>query len=270
MTARQEILEAADQLEAAGAGSFTLADMVRHLRSTGSAYAEATIRTMVRHHMCSPSAGVVDLERVSNGRYRRVRHGHDGSPSTGPPSPTATLDPWPAPDGSPVVPNLDHEWYWEGNVQAAVVAHLVAEGWRILRVAGTASKEHGIDVEAQRDGKHVLVEVKGYPSGTFKSGPKAGQVRSAAALPPQARAYFAGGLLAAALMRAEHPYGTVVLALPDFVTYRKLADRLRDVVGGLSIEVWLFDESGRRADASRPGALAGSGEDDESPSSLSR
>ena len=41
---------------------------------------------------------------------------------------------------------VDEPWHTEANVQAAVVTALASKGWRILSVANTATKEHGIDV----------------------------------------------------------------------------------------------------------------------------
>lgn len=41
---------------------------------------------------------------------------------------------------------VDETWHTEANVQAAVVTALASKGWRILSVANTATKEHGIDV----------------------------------------------------------------------------------------------------------------------------
>lgn len=59
------------------------------------------------------------------------------------------------------------EWHTEANVQASVVTALAARGYRILSVANTATKEHGIDVIASRYGATVGVEVKGYPSRNY-------------------------------------------------------------------------------------------------------
>jgi Holliday junction resolvase len=65
-------------------------------------------------------------------------------------------------DGPPEI----EPWFWEGNVQAAVVSDLAANGWRIRRVANTATSEHGVDIEADRSGERLLIEVKGYPGAT--------------------------------------------------------------------------------------------------------
>lgn len=58
---------------------------------------------------------------------------------------------------------------------------LAGEGWRILSVANTATKEHGVDVIASRDDQTVGVEVKGFPSRGYASAPgwHAGEVLAA-------------------------------------------------------------------------------------------
>jgi hypothetical protein len=59
------------------------------------------------------------------------------------------------------------QWHTEANVQALLVTALATDGWRILSVANTATKEHGIDVIAARDGQTAGIEVKGFPSRAF-------------------------------------------------------------------------------------------------------
>lgn len=83
-------------------------------------------------------------------------------------------------------------------MQAAVVRHIAAEGWDIRRVADTASRERGVDIEAVLDGTQLLIEVKGYPSTTYASGDRAGETKRTSA-PLQARAYFSHALLAGVL-----------------------------------------------------------------------
>jgi hypothetical protein len=61
--------------------------------------------------------------------------------------------------------SAEREWHTEANVQAALVTALAGAGWRILSVANTLTKEHGIDVIATSlDGSTAGVEVKGFPS----------------------------------------------------------------------------------------------------------
>jgi len=58
------------------------------------------------------------------------------------------------------------DWYWEGNVVEAIARHLEGDGWAIVTKANTHSKERGVDIHADRNGRTLLVEAKGYPSKT--------------------------------------------------------------------------------------------------------
>lgn len=151
-----------------------------------------------------------------------------------------------------VLPNrtpIDDGWFAEARIQAAVVRHLAAEGWDITRVASTASREHGIDIEAHRHDRKLLVEVKGYPDAYYRSGPNAGE-RKPHGVGAQARTYFGNAVLAGLLMRADHPDSEVVLAFPDFETYRTLIGRTRDPLRAARIEAWTVAQDGSVATAS--------------------
>jgi hypothetical protein len=63
-------------------------------------------------------------------------------------------------------------WHWEGNVQAASVRHLTGDGYRIIKVARTASRERGPDIVAITPARQELhVSVKGNPEGTVRTQP---------------------------------------------------------------------------------------------------
>jgi hypothetical protein len=67
------------------------------------------------------------------------------------------------------------EWHTEANVQALLVPALATDGWRILSVGNIATKEHGIDVIAARDGQTAGIEVKGFPSRAYADPARAGE-----------------------------------------------------------------------------------------------
>ena len=123
-----------------------------------------------------------------------------------------------------------------------VVTYWAPGGGGSRPAPATATREHGIDIEADRDGENLLVEVKGFPASTFSRGERAGQTRTQSGA--QARAYFGGAVLTGLLMRAEHEGATVVLAFPDLVTYRNLARRVGPVLDAAHIAIWLVTEQG--------------------------
>lgn len=136
------------------------------------------------------------------------------------------------------------EWHTEANIQAALVTALAGEGWRILSVANTATKEHGIDVIASRDGQTVGVEVKGFPSRGYADPARAGEVKRTSPS-TQAGHWFSQAVLAAMRLRGKEPHWRSVIALPDFPRYRDLHDETAGSLFAAQIEVWWVDQAGR-------------------------
>jgi hypothetical protein len=242
--ARDDLLGAARRLSARGTSPFSPAQLIAEARAAGSRYPDATLRTFVVGSMCvnSPDNHAVqyaDLFRVGHGKYclndARVGDRVDAT----------RVD---APIVESVVTAVESRWYWEGNVQAAVVRHLVHEGWDVVRVADTASRERGVDVRASRSEETMLVEVKGFPSEIYEQGAKRGMPNPNVNV--QARHYFADGVLSGLLLRGDNPDDRVVLALPDKPTFSTLATRCAPSFAALGIELWLVSESGRINDCS--------------------
>lgn len=246
MGAREDLLAAAHGLTARGVTPFSPLELIDEARLNGCAYPDSTLRTLIVGPMCvnSPNHHAVqyrDLERVGRGQYRLVpassrvaaaEHGADASRRTQSPRHPRPKGPKSGAD----------EWYGEASVQALVVRYLVSEGWSITRVADTLTRESGTDVVASRDAERMLVEVKGYPSTTYARGPKEGQANRARAT--QARQYFSHALLSGLLLRSENSGGRVVLAFPDFETYRTLARRVAATLAQIRVEAWLVTEDG--------------------------
>src|SRR5690606_23507541 len=130
-----------------GRDTFRLMEVVEEVRGHTGEFTENTIRTYMTSVMCEDAPvhhtnHTNDLKRVQPGRYALASRARVGMPSR--PIPETPKDEEPAVSG-------EHPWHWEGNVQAAVVSGLVAEGWSILAVADTASRAAGTDVIAVRD-----------------------------------------------------------------------------------------------------------------------
>jgi hypothetical protein len=135
------------------------------------------------------------------------------------------------------MPAHEEEWFWEGNVQAMVVGYLAGSEWRIRRVANTASSKHGVDIEADRQGERLVIEVKGYPGSTYARVERRGEAKITPAA-AQARAYFSNALLSGLVMRSEIPEARVVLAFPAITTFSNLGQRVAGPLAGPGIEVW--------------------------------
>lgn len=246
MGAREDLLEAARELTRRGAVPFSPAELIAQARTRGSNYPDSTLRTFIVAVMCvnAPDNHAVkygDLRRVGRGLYQL--EGEESSALiTARPAAVAPEAP-PVPAASDIRQDATTEWWWEGNVQAAVVRHLAAEGWSIRRVADTSSREHGVDIDASRGAERLLVEVKGYPSATYVRGPKEGTAK-AGGVAMQARTYYAGAVLSGMLMRSERPDARVLLVLPDVETYRSLTARTCGPLDRTGVELWLVDQAG--------------------------
>jgi len=130
--------------------------------------------------------------------------------------------------------DIEPPWYWEGNIQAALVTFLVTQGYSITRVSDTASRENGKDVEAVGpNGKKLWVSVKGWPEKSANT---------------QARHWFSQALFDMILYRDESRDAELALAFPDgFQTYLNLARRIqwfRDA-GGFRI-FWVSEKGSVR------------------------
>ena len=126
----------------------------------------------------------------------------------------------------------------EAQVQASVVAHLVSQGWSILRVAETRYREQGIDVLAAKGDNMLAVEVKGQPSRQYADPRRAHETKPTHPA-TQSRHWYAQALLKCLLTRDEHPHYEIAVALPDVVTYRNLYSRTRKSLQALAIRIML-------------------------------
>jgi hypothetical protein len=137
-------------------------------------------------------------------------------------------------------------WFWEGEVQQTVADFLVEEGWTIVSMVDTASRQPGTDIVLERAGIPLWVTVKGLPAGTAKTQPST-----------QARHYFAGALLDIVLWRHEAPLNAeLAVALPIFPTYQNLATRTRWLQEAASFDFLWVNEAGEvRREPSRPSAM---------------
>ena len=73
--------------------------------------------------------------------------------------------------------DVTEDWYWEGNVVQAIANFLAQSGWTIVRKADTRSKERGVDIHARKDGTTLLVEVKGFPSKSYRDSRRSGEAK---------------------------------------------------------------------------------------------
>lgn len=154
---------------------------------------------------------------------------------------TVELMPSNGTSGAAVAPSP--EWHTETNIQASLVTSLATQGWRILAVANTATKEHGIDVVAERDGHTVGIEVKGFPSREYADPARAGESKRTSPS-TQAAHWYSQAVLAAMRLRGKEPTWRSVIVLPDFPRYRALHAETSGSLDAARIDVWWIDSAG--------------------------
>jgi hypothetical protein len=237
--AQQSILDAMIRLERRhGRTTFDLVDIVQEVLAEDPARSESSVRTHIVSVMCREAPvnhanHTDDLERIDRGRYRRIRGSVSAAKSV-PVRSSATIE--------TAVPDVN-AWPWEGAVQTVLTEELLRRGWEVESVADTSSGQQGVDVVARHGVERLLVEVKGYPLPVYQRGTRTGTPKPTTPA-TQARHWFAGALLSGALNRDAHLEATVVIAVPDFPTYRNLAHRTRHSRTEAGIEVWLVSQGG--------------------------
>lgn len=248
MTCREAVFDAFRDLERlTDRETFRLQEIVGAVLRITDRYPEQTIRTQVSSVMCANAPvhhanHTNDLERVGHGWYRRIV----SNPRAGRRVATARSPG----DRPPVQSTVDSEksWFWEGNVQAAFVRYLESTGWVVQSTSDTASRQQGADIQAEKGGQMLVVEVKGYPSDRYARGPKAGQPKPTNPS-TQARHWYAGALLTASLARDARPEAQVAMVFPVFETYRSLVQRTAHSLRASGIDVFFVAESGGVEDA---------------------
>ncbi|MBF4765005.1 hypothetical protein ISU07_17880 [Nocardioides islandensis] len=236
-------------------GSFTTQDVVSWFRRHAPAKAnDQTVRTHVRGACWNVgdrsqfSHREPFLTRLDRGVFRRATleeierwaadESHDGDRAT-----SRVVAPHHLQGAASDTSGLSDEWHTDANIQSALVTALAVDGWRIVSVANTATKEHGIDVIADHEGQTVGIEVKGFPSRQYAD--PARRIETKRTNPStQAAHWYAQAVLAAMRLRGKEPTWRSVIALPDFRRYRDLH---AETVGSLSaaqIDVWWVNQVG--------------------------
>ena len=118
-----------------------------------------------------------------------------------------------------------------------------AQGYDLVRVADTESREHGTDVVARRCGRLRHAEVKGWPSHVHRDITKAHLVKPTSPA-AQARVWFDDGIVHALRLRHAHPDDEVAICFPDRTTYRHLLDGIALSLDRASVLALLVSEDG--------------------------
>lgn len=205
---------------------------------------ERTIRTHIRGASWNVdgrsqfSAKEPFLTKLDRGLFRRARPEEIEGWRSDLRGPTVTPAPVTPLEGDPAT-----EWHTEAATQRLLVQWLASGGWTIVRTANTATREHGLDVVAEREGQRLGVEVKGYPSRFYVNGPKRGQLKITRPN-EQAKKWYAHALVPAMRLRAREPNSLSVMCFPDFPVYRQLYADTAPALRAAGIDVWVVTQAG--------------------------
>lgn len=136
------------------------------------------------------------------------------------------------------------DWYWEGNVVAALARFLESEGWSIVSLADTHTKATGVDLHASKDGRVLLIEAKGFPSTHYRDPRRAGEAKPTNPT-NQAQQWYSHALLKAMRLQTEFPEAVVAMAFPDFPRYRTLFEQTRAGLARLGVAFLTVREDGK-------------------------
>ncbi|WP_431201565.1 hypothetical protein ACQ86E_20735 [Bradyrhizobium betae] len=140
--------------------------------------------------------------------------------------------------------DVTKDWFWEGNVVDALAKQLDRDGWTIITKANTHSKERGVDIHAERAGRALLIEAKGFPSKFYRNPERASETKPTNPT-NQAQQWYSHALLKAMRLQTKHPDALVALAFPDFPRYRTLYDETQGGLDKLGVARFLVKEDGQ-------------------------
>lgn len=136
------------------------------------------------------------------------------------------------------------DWYWEGNVVEAIAQFLQQENWTIVAKADTLTKERGVDIQATKDDRTLLVEAKGFPSKSYRDPRRASEVKRTNPT-SQAQQWYSHALLKVMRLQTKYPGAIVALGLPDFPRYRALFKETGGGLGKLGVALLIVNEAGK-------------------------
>jgi len=136
----------------------------------------------------------------------------------------------------------EDEWFEETNVAVKIRDFLESNGYEIIKF-NKDKREKGHDLEVMKDGRKVIIEVKGYPSDKYVSGPNKG-MRKPTKPNLQAKHWFGEALLALLKAKSKNSLCKIAIGLPIFRIYEKLLEEINFVIEKLEIGYILVDKNG--------------------------
>ena len=139
--------------------------------------------------------------------------------------------------------DVTSEWGWEGNVQKRIVEYLEREGWSVVHQADAALHDHGPDIDARKQGRPLLIEVKGLPSTRYRD-PRRINERKRTNPRLQARHWFAQAFLKVVTLTDQAEGWETAIGLPAVDLYEGLVNSCERAFRALGIGVYFVRTDG--------------------------
>ncbi len=109
--------------------------------------------------------------------------------------------------------SYENEWFEEGNVCRKIKEFLESRGFVVTKF-NENKKMKGHDIEAEKDNKTFIFEVKGYPSVNYVIGPEKGKKKPTKPK-LQAKHWFGEAIHALIKAKSKNPNVIICIGLPD-------------------------------------------------------
>ena len=138
--------------------------------------------------------------------------------------------------------SYEEEWYEEMHIAKHIRDYLTNNGYEITRF-NEDKMLHGNDLIAVKNGKELIIEVKGFPSRYYVRGPKAG-------LPKpthpnlQAKHWFSDALRALMNAKSVNLDAEIAFGFPECKKYHDFIDKISPLLGRLDCHCYFVDQNG--------------------------
>ncbi|MBD3181424.1 hypothetical protein GF312_03975 [Candidatus Poribacteria bacterium] len=136
----------------------------------------------------------------------------------------------------------ESEWFEKTNVSLKIKDYLVNGGYTITKF-NVAKTEKGHDIEAKKDGKKLIIEVKGFPSDKYVRGRNKGKKKPTNPR-LQAKHWIAEALFSLIQAKNKKPDAIIAFAFPKFDRYTNLVNSIRDIMKILDLRCFFVSKNG--------------------------
>ena len=137
--------------------------------------------------------------------------------------------------------SYEREWFEEQNISKVIRNYLDTNNYHIIKY-NENKRARGYDIIAEKDGRKLIVEVKGFPSDKYVRGPKKGQKKPTS---PnlQAKHWFSEALLSLIIAKSENPEISISLGLPNIAKYKELLSKIEYFRQKFDLKCYLVDSN---------------------------